>query len=216
MTDLRRPDTPKDSYFTIYGFMRNLKLTNSEMMVYALLYSYTLGEYGTYFGSQEKIAKSLNLSVRTVARAYRRLYDLGYIIKVEADGKRGVLCTVHKATRCKKKGKDEGSVLQGAESGITEGEHEDFNASGDETDAGFIPIASDNPKYNVLEFGKEGFVHLTLAQYQELRKLVHSDVLMGYFCKLEKLLWDGRNDSIPGPRSHYKTLKKWINEDLSV
>ena len=208
MIDLYKPDTQKDSFFTIYGFMRHLKLTNSEMIVYALLYSYTLGEYGMYYGSQEKIAKSLNLSIRTVARAYRRLYDLGYIIKVEADGRHGIRCTVHKDMKTKKEKK--------AAAQSTEGVCDDINASGDELGVGFIPIACDNPKYNVLEFGKEGFVHLTQAQYQELRKLVHSDVLMSYFCKLEKFLWEGRNEPIPGPHSHYKTLKKWIHEDLSV
>ena len=211
MTKVSTP-TQNDSYFTIYGFMRQLKLSNNEMMVYALLYSYTLGEYGMYFGSQERIAKALNISVRTVARAYRRLYDLGYIIKVEEDGRRGVKCTVHKDS--KKKAKEEASAPQSRDDSITECECECDDL--DEFNAEFFSTFHESPKYRVVDLGREGFVHMTLAQYRELRKLVEEDVLMGYFNKLEKMLWDGRNDSIPGPHSHYKTLKKWINEDFSV
>jgi len=70
-------------------------------------------------------------------------------------------------------------------------------------------------KYNLLSFGKDGGVSLTKDQYIALRELVEYDTLYSYFRRLEAYI-----DRLPkeekGIFSHYRTLLRWIKEDLTT
>ena len=72
----------------------------------------------------------------------------------------------------------------------------------------------DNRKF--LSFGKSGGVIMTEPQYKRLLDLLPTEELMPYFVKLETMLEDNLKTGKKPPHSHYKTLKKWIEEDLSL
>ena len=57
---------------------------------------------------------------------------------------------------------------------------------------------------------------MTEAQYKRLLDLLPTEELMPYFVKLENMLEDNLKTGKQPPHSHYKTLKKWTAEDLSL
>ncbi len=65
--------------FKIYGFMRELGLDGPALLVYALIYAFTAGERGYYYGSYKRIADSAGVSLRTVYKYVGRLTELGLI-----------------------------------------------------------------------------------------------------------------------------------------
>lgn len=226
--------------FSIHSFILNMPLTLCEKFVYALLYSYTMGEHGMYFGTRERLSEQLGLSIRSVARAYKTLLALGYIEKVTRSGKVGVRCVQNEGDKplptVKKSARSEmADDMQSAKGGSGQPEaaqkstqvrsapkSEECTANNINEDSQTV-IPKTNylrntakPKFEIMEFGKEGFIQLTPEQYSELRKLVDCEVLQCYFSKMEKMLWEGRLNTIPGPHSHYRTLKKWIISDLGV
>lgn len=72
----------------------------------------------------------------------------------------------------------------------------------------------DNRKF--LSFGKSGGVIMTEAQYRRLLDLLPTEELMPYFVKLENMLSENLKNGRKPPHSHYRTLKKWIAEDLAL
>ena len=71
------------SYFIVYSFMVDeLKLSGNELLIYALIYSYTVkSENKCFFGSQKYIGKILNASRQTVNTAIKNLSAKGFIEK---------------------------------------------------------------------------------------------------------------------------------------
>ena len=93
----------KVGFYPVYKFMeRELGLKCNALRVYALIFSYTMGEAGMYYGRKNYLASSLSLSVRTVYRAIDYLTERGLVeVTVSSDGKRsGIRCTfVHERDR---------------------------------------------------------------------------------------------------------------------
>ena len=72
----------------------------------------------------------------------------------------------------------------------------------------------DNRRF--LEFGKTGSVRMTEPQYKRLLDLLPTEELLPYFVRFEAMLKENERTGKRPPHSHYKTLKKWIEEDLSL
>ncbi len=72
----------------------------------------------------------------------------------------------------------------------------------------------DNRKF--LSFGKSGSVRMTEPQYEQLLELLPSEELMPYLAKLEIMLEDNLKTGRKPPHSHYKTVRKWIEEDTAL
>ena len=88
-----------NGFYRIYGFMENeLMLRGSELRVYALIFSFTLGDLGMYYGTRKYLAKTLMLSERTVYRALSSLTKRGLIENVfdEMSGRSGIRCSYMK------------------------------------------------------------------------------------------------------------------------
>ena len=72
----------------------------------------------------------------------------------------------------------------------------------------------DNRRF--LAFGKSGGVIMTEPQYKRLLDLLPTEELMPYFVKLETMLSDNVKTGRKPPHSHYKVIKKWIEEDTAL
>lgn len=70
-----------DNYIRVYIWMRKLKLTPSETLVYALIYGFSNSKFGTYVGTYDDIARLLYLSKKTVERSMESLLDKGLVIR---------------------------------------------------------------------------------------------------------------------------------------
>lgn len=70
------------SYYVVNGFMINqLHLKNTELMVYAIIHSFSQNQNGFYVGSLEEIAKWTNSSKRNAKYIVDSLVDRGLIRK---------------------------------------------------------------------------------------------------------------------------------------
>ena len=74
--------------------------------------------------------------------------------------------------------------------------------------------SGDNRRF--LSFGKSGTVVMTEPQYKRLLDLLPTEELMPYFVKFEAMLKENDKTGRKSPHSHYKTLRKWIEDDLSL
>ncbi len=69
------------------------------------------------------------------------------------------------------------------------------------------------PEYKYVRLGRDGLVTMTAKQTDHLAELVSEDKLTDYISRLEALIHKSRNDRTVGPKNHYETVKKWIEED---
>jgi len=292
--------------FYVRSFMYDLKLNKSVLWVYAALYSFTVGERGLYHGSAEYLACGLEISRRSVVRAYKTLFSLGLIEKYTSpDGRyKGVRCIraaggkgentgaelikekVEFFEPCIEVGEERDSFepctdsdeeCEPSESDLAKAEDKkseeertaeqtieehlsrvddlcakinakiksknlcrpepDFESAADSREGGvygaeppfskmsehekntFLMMkkyekSGDNRRF--MSFGKSGGVIMTEPQYRRLLELLPTEELMPYFVKLETMLTENVKTGRKPPHSHYKTLKKWIEEDLAL
>ena len=81
--------------FIVHGFMmRRLGLRMNELCIFAIIYSFTNGSGGFYFGTQGYLAEVCCSSLSTVKRALDGLLKKGYIERCEIDGRSGYRSTV--------------------------------------------------------------------------------------------------------------------------
>ena len=230
--------------FHIKKFMYSLELKKSALVVYAALYSFSVGERGLYHGTQQRLADGLDISLRCLQNTLKKLFSLGLIERyVTADGRyRGIRCVM---SVCERGAKREENITEKQEPGaeslpVTEKAASDKRSlpAGAEDRAAKIKVlttlgrdASEQEKNTFymmyryedpndhrrfMRFGKEGLVAMTEAQYKRLLDLLPTEELMPYLSKFENMLKENRYNGKRGPHSHYKTLKKWIESDLSL
>ena len=84
--------TNKTQIYIIHSFMRDMGLKKSELLIYAILYAFTTGEIGLFYGSQNHLAYLSGLSLRTVQRALSSLFKKGYIARTEKTNCKGIEC----------------------------------------------------------------------------------------------------------------------------
>ena len=261
--------TVKTEYH-IHRFMYELGIKGSALVIYAALYSFSMGERGLYHGSQKYLAESVGVSVRTVQNALKRLFSLSLIERYETeDGRyRGIRCAMPQEEKEESPSidKKEESVCEFSESvceasesvsarrgGLSEEAAEQIRrvdelcakmqekikrlnaereAEKERRPAVYIPEDAPPQEKNTLlmmqryekrgdnrrflEFGKDGSVRMTEPQYKRLLDLLPTEELMPYFMRFEVMLKENERTGKRPPHSHYKTLKKWIEEDLSL
>lgn len=72
--------------FVIHGWMSNkLGLKGTDRIVYAIVYSFTQGGNGEFFGGHKYMAEAASKSVDTIRRSLQHLEDLGLIEKKERE-----------------------------------------------------------------------------------------------------------------------------------
>ena len=232
--------TSKTEYH-INRFMYSLGIKGSTLLIYAALYSFTNGERGLYHGSSDYLAATIDVSTRTVFRAYKTLFSKGLIERcASADGKYvGIRCTQEAIkAHVEPPNKKEEKKLVSHHASAPEEEkrqrpcpsYEDIEARhkvrmllGDkateqEQNTFYMMHRYEDPSDHrrFMRFGKEGLVAMTEAQYKRLLDLLPTEELMPYLSRFENMLRENRHNGKHAPHSHYKTLKKWIEEDLEV
>jgi len=70
-----------DNYFIVYDWMFKLGLTGSDLLIYALIHSFSKDGAADFHGSSEYIAKRLNITSRTVLNTLKRLTEKEMIEK---------------------------------------------------------------------------------------------------------------------------------------
>ena len=72
----------KDSYFMVHSFMTSgLKLSGTELLTFALIYSFACSEERCFRGSLSYITERTGASLRAINYALRSLLDKGFITK---------------------------------------------------------------------------------------------------------------------------------------
>ena len=301
----------KKTEYHIHRFMYDLGIKNSALLVYAALYSFTVGERGIFHGSQKYLAESLGISVRTLQNVLKSLFSLGLIENhvTEDEKYTGVRCVNLKILEERKKAEQQKAlevskkfaeelaekikkrkaeasseaapaeaVVEGireavpktalpeaseaalpeekseiSEDGITEEMSEAKTDTRVESHLARIDElcarinkkihsgsvseimlgksltehekntfammekyekSGDNRKF--LAFGKSGGVIMTEPQYKRLLDLLPTEELLPYFVKFEAMLKENIKTGKKAPHSHYKTIKKWIEEDMAL
>ena len=223
-------NTDKSSYFIIYDFMVTKGLSGVKLLIYALIYSYTIGTYGLYFGSKEHLAETVGSTTRTVYNLLKSLIKEGLLEKY-SDGKReGYRCVIGKIHDLELTNEDEvisddpeslNSEENAFLSELLKMDTEDTAAFSEDEEDG-IPVyeklallAPKNPKFKLVEFERFEYLTLSEVQYRELLRLVTSDVLWIYFTRFNNMIKNNIKEGKKSPRSHFKVIKQWILEDLS-
>lgn len=78
------------NYFIVYDWMVNdLKLKGSDLMVYALIFGFTIGKRGKFYGTLRYLANRVGVDKDTAFNAINRLliksYNGGGIIRKETE-----------------------------------------------------------------------------------------------------------------------------------
>ena len=191
--------------YVIHSFMcEELSLGGGELLVFAIIYSFSKGERGIFYGAQAYLARMSGTSVSTVKRALVALIKKGYIEKCSVGEVEGYRATV-----------DEESIYLEKESEGPSNAAEVILNNDGVSDADIresLGKKVKNPKYKFHPVGRDGSVTMTAEQYKRLLTLVGSEMLTNYIRRLELLI------AKKGYRtfSPYNTIKKWIHEDASV
>ena len=198
----------KNIGFQIHPFMtERLMLGGGELLVFSVIYSFTRGEEGLFFGSLEFIAINCGISVSTVKRALSSLGNMGYIEKCKIGERTGYRTTVSEL--CSETDTDSTAPENGAES-LLPSPHAMM-------ERGFfapelLAESVSDHKYEFHTVGRSGIVRMTAEQYKRLLALVGSETLASYVRRLEMLI-EKKGYKTFNP---YKTIKKWIYSDAGV
>ena len=214
--------------FYILEFMSKLELSGIQLSVYALIYSFSVGASGLFYGSHQYIANTLSVSTKTVQRALKALRERGLIEKIELDGRKGYRAVEQfykepPLTPSPEANTD--AMLYESEkydSQEYQDEYEDENGfvHSDLTDsfkANYERLhRHQRPKYEKLTFGNQGLVGLTREQYHALRKLVNQETLNIYITRYERMAIKKIEARRPMPKNEYAVIRNWIIEANSL
>ena len=194
-----------DSNYCIHNFMSTeLMLRGGELHIFAIIYSFTKGSYGSYFGTQEYLASCCGISISTVKRSLLKLLNKGYITECRHKNRRAYKTT--EKAEPQTRNTDKSMLSEDFPDECSDSPIEDF----DITDESLYTDL--RPRFVFYPVGKEGIVYMTAAQYKSLLKLVEPEILRVYTTKLEQLILNkGYRTFNP-----YKTIRKWIYEDAST
>jgi hypothetical protein len=194
--------------YTIHSFMsEGMGLGGGELLIYAIIYSFTKGEGGVFFGTQNYLARASGLSVSTVKRAISGLVNKGYIER-KLVGKKEGYCSIEPT------GLDRWELDAEGPPNDAERKIPTAKELGEESIDLRDELAgkAGRPKYEFHCVGMAGLVCMTAEQYKRLLSLVGSETLSGYIRRLE-LLIEKQGYKTFNP---YKTIKRWIFEDAAV
>ena len=286
----------QDTGLTLFGILKlsdTLNISGNELIIYAIIHTYSTCGDGLFYGSQHTLASRANCSVRTAQRCLSSLLARGIIERVNIGGKCGVRAvplsilrekaekttppcnqsataendnradlekqqnadsvgakttaqhkenTSHKNTATRKdtttckdtaEHKDnfprnplappevdthaqnqpseddkEGEEMKKPSFFKSSEEYGHFKENPHELAKRIYQSAT--PRFELVPFGRKGYVSLTPEQYARLANLVDSETLTRYIAKME-LLIEQKDYFI---KNQYKTLRKWIVQDL--
>ncbi len=214
--------------YIIHSFMtQRLKLRVSELRIFAIIYSFTNGKGGFYFGTLGYLAKAAAVSQSTVKRALVKLLEKGYIEKCEINGIQGYKSCVseREATEDMPDSKSDEAKAAEAEAKFTASPEKDYCEKREsalpaphvleDLDIKIESILARDvkrPKFEFYQFGKNGLVSMTAEQYKQLLKLVSQEQLSVYIRRLEMLMENKGYRTF----SPYKTIKGWIKDDTDL
>ena len=222
--------------------MLHLGLTPSELVIYALIYSYTsLGE-GFFYSTFDFIATKTGISTRTVGRAVGHLTEMGLIERCKVDGRSGIRAIMSvaeglmrgKRAACECK---EATVTEERENALTEKSEDtvaEMSEAADEEAQECSPkrrlvpgryLCADvhtgkfyrsPPENTYIYVGKHKLLKMTSRQYDKLKSLIPDWELTRYITKLESIHKEiaGRPDY--WANSDYGILRKWIDKDVKL
>lgn len=180
-----------NGYIVISDYMlRGLCLEGKELLIYALISSFT-SDGGECVARSGYIAARVAASKRTVTRCIRSLLDRG-LIKKQGSGENAGYVAVE-------------NVGDLPERSLPTKE------SSEERSTKMLP------RYSLVYLGNNNDIRMSREQYDDLLARVDSDVLEEYIWKLDRHI----HGSIPCDlsvhlHSAYKTIRKWLEEDLGV
>lgn len=191
--------------YVVHSFMcEELMLGGGELLVFAIIYSFTKGEKGMFYGAQGYLAKMSGTSISTVKRALASLLKKGYIEKCAASEHEGYRTAIDEESIYSEKHENEPS--NAAEALLRK------EVAGKSDIREILGNKVKNPKYKFHPVGRDGSVTMTAEQYKRLLSLVGSEMLTNYIRRLELLMKNKGYKTF----SPYNTIKKWIHEDASV
>lgn len=200
-----------------------LGLGGTRLLIYALIYSFKRSGL-TYYGTQEYLADRIGCAVSTIRRSLKMLLDANLITKVYEKGSKTPIYTINDSFENNKNDEKDGCKMTA-----------DFNTSNRSFSADDALILSDKNKeiinntsstssksayaqrddfkVSFLKYGVEGLVTMTKEQYNALCDSLGEKMTEAYVGRLETYLI-----SNPGVclKSHYKTLRRWAEEDARV
>ena len=214
--ELNANEKKKSYSYAIRDFMTSeLMLSGSKLSVFAIIYSFTHGSTGIFYGTQEYMASALGCSTATVKRAIKKLIELGYVEKCSYRGRTSYKSTVTS--------KNDEEMAKAAQESHTPTDEPNNDAERKLPPKHILDMAGidvinllsrdiKRPKYEFHFVGTAGCVSMTAEQYRRLLRLVSPDVLDGYIRKLELLILNkGYRTFNP-----YKTIRSWILYDTSL
>lgn len=194
--------------YCIHSFMTGrLGLGGGVLLVYAIIYSFTKGERGLFYGTQDFLAEASGLSISTVKRSLSSLLGSALVEKCTVSGKEGYRCT--EITEDKPACTDSDAPPNDAEEALPSPKvMKRLSLCATE----FLAKRAARPKYEFHSVGAEDMVAMTAEQYKRLLALVGPEALNSYIRRLEILIRDKGYRTF----SPYKTIKKWIYEDAAL
>lgn len=223
-------------HFTIYTFMpRILGLGGGELLVYALIYSFSSkGE--EFYGSVSYIAERTGLSVSSVKRALKSLSAMNYIIRESVTDRGTVKYCANMAivkenihdTDCNEIKSPDGTWEREGQNDTSRGAAHNEPPPSSKRTGRSVKMSYNNKeiinntsttssytegnlKSSIRRHGFENLVMLSDSQIAELHRRYGEDVTNEYIIKLESYLVSFPSSYL---KNHYKTIISWIEEDF--
>ena len=196
-------------YYQICGFMlEELNLGGSELLIYAILYSFSSGDNG-FYGSYEYLCRLSGLSQSTVKRILKNLINKRLIIKHIKDGS-----TKYKVTRENKRSLQ---TITPPSSDYLYGNWKEkipppTKVRREDRSLYDYIMCKGRPVHEFYSITDVGIVKMTPEQYCYLLRLVGEDKLFDYIEYVEAKIKSGEYKCVPD----YKLIKKWILEDTAL
>lgn len=83
ITNCESKEKIRYGFIIMHGFMFKLGLDPGELILYAVIYSFTHGKEKMFYGSRKYLAELLSCSERSVYRTLKSLIDKGYVKRHE-------------------------------------------------------------------------------------------------------------------------------------
>ncbi len=234
----------KRGYIKIYSYMIEiLGLSGNTLTVFALINSFTESN-GSYNGSMQYIADWLGISRKSVERATKDLRERGLVRLT--DGKYiARSCAEIEAELTDGREDTDSSISPDCNHPVMGGEDKMSQPTKAPTQPTKCPDTTDKmshnnninnntltkslpllnasrwregvlPKYITVRVGHSELVKMTPEQHESLKKLVNQTTLEDYILRMHKLLELPAKNGTVYVHSAYHTIKKWIEEDMSL
>ncbi len=209
----------KKDCFLIHGFMGALGLSASELLVYAIIFSYSLGKEEMFYGSLDYIAERTGVARRTVNSAVKKLMEEGLISRRERSGKIGLSADLNRI-----KHKDSSPSSSGDKRLEKEPRGKELAEQRKKPTPGrfLFPDANTGktydtePMYQLITVGSDKAVKMTLEQYDKLKSLIPDIDLKRYIDRLAAIHIERGGGNTHWRKSDYRIIREWIKEDFSA